>query len=194
MRVDPRSLCIAELTEAAWIVIDRGEDVNGFREPELEVRELTRDLVRACGGQPFELTREQSGLVDRVRQELLHRDQAAEDQSTRDPAVDAIAVVADLDALALHRFDQMQVLRALHAAQQLCEPGRVLDTHRALASRQFRHRFLHRGVRTRRPTPHSRPRRLTVEDPEKLEAKRARSSAGSRRISVRTSGAATSGW
>ncbi len=39
------------------------------------------------------------------------------DLAPRDPAVDATAVVADLNALALHRFDQLQVLRALHAAQ-----------------------------------------------------------------------------
>src|SRR5262245_19770291 len=48
---------------------------------------------------------------------LLHRDQAPEDLAPRDPAVDGAAVVADLEALALDRLDQVKVLVAFHAAE-----------------------------------------------------------------------------
>src|SRR5262249_22125058 len=41
----------------------------------------------------------------------------AVDGSTRNPAVDAAAVVADLVALALDRLDEMQILAAVHLAQ-----------------------------------------------------------------------------
>jgi len=43
--------------------------------------------------------------------------QAAEDLAARDPAVDAAAVVADLESLALDRLDEVQVLVAHHTAE-----------------------------------------------------------------------------
>src|ERR1043165_898608 len=56
-----------------------------------------------------------------------NRRKQAEDLASRDPAVDAAAVVADLEALALDRLDEVQVLVAPHAAQlAVADGGHVL--------------------------------------------------------------------
>jgi hypothetical protein len=59
-----------------------------------------------------------------------HRDQPAEDLPAGHPAVDPAAVVADLEALALDRFDQVQVLRAVRTTQH-----DVADLEHLLAQR-----------------------------------------------------------
>src|SRR5262249_47249261 len=51
------------------------------------------------------------------RESVLHPDAPPVDAGGGDPAVDAAAVVADLEALPLDRLDEMQVLPAAHLAQ-----------------------------------------------------------------------------
>src|SRR5262249_433720 len=48
---------------------------------------------------------------------VLHLRALAEDAVGTDPAVDVAAIVADLEAPVLNRFHEMQVLRAVHAAE-----------------------------------------------------------------------------
>lgn len=54
---DPCRLRIAQLTEPARIVVDGRDRMLRLREPELEVRELTGDLVNARGRESLQLTK-----------------------------------------------------------------------------------------------------------------------------------------
>src|SRR5437868_4103724 len=99
-----------------------------------EVRELTgasRTRMRSAGMEVIDVARGVDRLQDFGTASRFHGGQPPEDLARGDPPVDAAAVVADLKAVALDRLDQVEVLRALHAAQH-----DVADHRRALAERR----------------------------------------------------------
>jgi hypothetical protein len=62
-------LGLAKVPKPIWILVDRSDGLDGFRQPEIEIGNLTGKLVRVLGRKPLKLARDESSLLNRVGHE-----------------------------------------------------------------------------------------------------------------------------
>ena len=68
---DPGTLGVPKAPKSNGVFIDHAESIDCFRNPEIEVGELTRNLVRILGRKALQLIRDESCALTRVRHALL---------------------------------------------------------------------------------------------------------------------------
>lgn len=68
MRIYPADLRVTKLLESPRVVVDYVNCMRGFRQPEVQVCELSCELMHVVRGQLFELARNEPGVLYRVGQ------------------------------------------------------------------------------------------------------------------------------